>query len=117
MSWNVKFYPDFEKEAVKYSAEVRLELAAYIKLLAEFGYELGRPHADTLKNSKHKNMKELRFKADNGVWRVAYAFDTDRNAILLIAGDKSGISERLFYTKLIKKADERFGHHLAELKK
>ncbi|WP_255484388.1 type II toxin-antitoxin system RelE/ParE family toxin [Granulicella sp. 5B5] len=62
-------------------------------------------------------MKELRFDADDGVWRIAFAFDPQRHAILLIAGDKSGGSERRFYRELIRKADERFDAHLQRLKK
>jgi hypothetical protein len=61
-------------------------------------------------------MKELRFKADDGVWRVAFAFDPDRKAIVLVAGDKSGTSEQKFYCQLIAKADARFDAHLARLK-
>ena len=57
-------------------------------------------------------MKELRFTADNGVWRVAYAFDPKRQAIMLVAGDKSGVSQKRFYKNLIKKADQRFDVHL-----
>jgi len=61
------------------------------------------------------NMKELRFDAKGGreVWRVAFAFDPERRAIVLAAGDKQGVSERLFYKRLIRKADERFDKHLA----
>ena len=55
----------------------------------------------------------LRFTAAGGVWRVAFAFDPERKAILLVAGDKSGIGERRFYRQLIKKADERFARALA----
>jgi hypothetical protein len=62
-------------------------------------------------------MKELRFAADDGVWRVAFAFDPKRNAIMLVAGDKSGTSEKRFYKKLIATADDRFDAHLALLKK
>ena len=61
-------------------------------------------------------MKELRFQADNGVWRVAFAFDLRRKAILLVVGDKSGVNERRFYRQVIKKADERFDAHLDRLK-
>jgi hypothetical protein len=57
-------------------------------------------------------MKELRFDAADGVWRVAFAFDTRRKAILLVAGDKSGGSQTRFYKRLIKLADERFERHL-----
>ncbi len=85
-------------------------------LLKRFGPQLGRPHVDSLKDSKHSNMKELRFDAAGGVWRVAFAFDTARKAILLVAGDKSGVSEKKFYKRLIAKADKRFSQHLAALK-
>jgi hypothetical protein len=61
-------------------------------------------------------MKELRFDAADGVWRVAFAFDPQRKAILLVAGDKSGGSERRFYRTLIRRADERFDAHLERLK-
>ena len=73
------------------------ELFAHAKLLQEFGPHLGRPIVDTLKGSKHANMKELRFDCDGGVWRVAFAFDTERAAILLVGGDKGGVDQRRFY--------------------
>lgn len=56
----------------------------------------GRPRVDTLKGSIYPNMTELRFDADAGVWRVAFAFDPRRRAVLLVAGDKSGGGERRF---------------------
>ena len=62
-------------------------------------------------------MKELRFSAEDGEWRVAFAFDPRRKAILLVAGDKSGGSEKRFYRELIRKADERFDAHLARIGK
>ncbi len=62
-------------------------------------------------------MKELRFKADDGVWRLAFAFDPKRKAMLLVAGDKSGTSQKRFYKQLIKCADERFDAHLIKLRK
>jgi hypothetical protein len=62
-------------------------------------------------------MKELRFSAAGGEWRVAFAFDTKRKAILLVAGDKSGFSEKRFYRELIRKADKRLDAHLFRLKK
>jgi hypothetical protein len=61
-------------------------------------------------------MKELRFDANDGVWRVAFAFDPKRHVILLVAGDKSGVSEKRFYKRLIAKADQRLDAHLARLK-
>lgn len=61
-------------------------------------------------------MKELRFDAAGGVWRFAFAFDPNRQAILLCGGDKSGGSERRFYRRLIAKADARFEAHVARVK-
>jgi hypothetical protein len=61
-------------------------------------------------------MKELRFDADGGIWRVAFAFDPERKAILLVAGDKGGIAQRRFYRDLIEVADRRFEQHLKELR-
>src|SRR5580693_8760652 len=96
---------------------VRMEILALGRLLQQFGPQLGRPRADTLNGSRHANMKELRFSAADGEWRVAFAFDTKRRAILLVAGDKSGVSEKRFYRELIRKADDRFDAHLARLRK
>ena len=87
-----------------------------LKLLSDYGPQLGRPHADTLKGSSHANMKELRFEVADGEWRAAFAFDPERRAILLVAGDKSGGSQKRFYRKLIAKADFRFSEHLESLK-
>jgi hypothetical protein len=87
---------------------LNVEAFALARLLQQFGPQLGRPREDTLKGSRHANMKELRFAAADGEWRVAFAFDTKRKAILLVAGDKSGGSEKRFYRELIRKADARF---------
>ena len=96
---------------------VQDELLAHIEVLKVFGPQLGRPRVDTLNGSRHMNMKELRFDADDGVWRFAFAFDPKRTAILLCGGDKSGGREQRFYRQLIAKADKRFDEHLATLKR
>ncbi len=93
MLWRVQLHEEFEAEFDTLSRPVQDELLAHAKLLEQFGPQLGRPHVDTLKGSRHANMKELRFEADRGVWRIAFAFDPQRSAILLVAGDKSGGSE------------------------
>ncbi len=110
--WVVQFHNEFEPEFDKLSVKVQDEISANALKLEEFGPQLARPNVDTLQGSKHSNMKEIRFNADNGVWRVAFAFDPKRKAIILIAGDKSGVSQKRFYKNLIKKADERFDKHL-----
>ena len=61
-------------------------------------------------------VKELRFDAAGGVWRVAFAFDPRRRAILLVAGDKAGVGQKRFYQQLIDKADSRLDAHLRRLK-
>ena len=115
MTWEVIFGDEFDVEYEGLPQAVQDELLASAKLLTVFGPQLGRPHADTLNDSSFANMKELRFDADDGVWRVAFAFDPKRKAILLVAGDKSGVSERRFYKSLIAKADKRYRDHLDRL--
>lgn len=111
--WLIRMCPEFRFEFQELSEDVQDELLAQLYLLKRLGPVMGRPHVDTLKGSRHSNMKELRFNADGGVWRVAFAFDRSRHALLLVAGDKAGISERRFYRRLIGRADERFDRHLA----
>lgn len=116
MIWEILFHDQFESEFTALSADVQDELLAHAMLLRDFGASLGRPTVDTLKGSKYNNMKELRFRHGKAVWRIVFAFDPDRQAVLLVAGDKSGADQRLFYKRLIQKADARFTEHLAELK-
>jgi len=115
--WVVEIGDEFRPEFDHLHEDVQIEIEALGRLLEQFGPLLKRPHADTLKGSDHANMKELRFKAADGVWRLAFAFDPKRKAILLVAGDKSGGSEKRFYREFIKKADDRFAAHLARLAK
>jgi hypothetical protein len=115
--WTVEIGDEFEPEFDALPEDVRTEILALALVLQRFGPQLGRPRVDTLKGSRHANMKELRFSAADGEWRVAFGFDPRRSAILLVAGDKSGGSEKRFYRQLISKADGRFDAHLARLKK
>jgi len=116
MPWEVRFDDVFEAEFDQLLEAVQDELLARVKVLEQFGPQLGRPHVDTLKDSKHANMKELRFNCEDGAWRVAFAFDPKRQALLLVAGDKAGANQRKFYEKLIQTADERFDAHLEKLR-
>jgi hypothetical protein len=115
MPWQVYFQAEFEAEFDALENDVQDELLAQANLLKTLGPQLKRPAADTLYGSRHANMKELRFKAAGGVWRVAFAFDPKQNAILLVAGNKSGGGEKRFYRQLIKIADARFDRHLSFL--
>lgn len=115
MEWDVRFEPAFAAEAKGFARAVQLEIAALAGLLRQFGPQLRRPHCDTLNGSKQANMKELRFALPDGEWRIAFAFDPLRQAILLVGGSKSGTNEKQFYRDLIRVADERFNAHLKRL--
>ena len=115
LKWTVLFHDEFEPEFDELPAAVQDELYAEAGFVEMFGPACGRPHVDTLKGSDYNNMKELRFEASDGEWRVAFAFDPKRRAILLVAGDKTGGSEKKFYKRLIAIADGRYERHLATL--
>jgi hypothetical protein len=103
VQWAIEMADEFEPEFDALHEDVQTELLALALLLQQFGPQLGRPRVDTLNGSRYANMKELRFSAAHGEWRAAFAFDPSRRAILLVAGDKSGISEKRFYPELIRK--------------
>ncbi len=116
MTWSVLLHDDFDPEFEALPEAVRDEIFASLPLLKTYGPLLGRPWADTLKGSRFANMKELRFRAADGVCRLAYAFDPERQAVLLVAAVKSGVNQQRFYKRLIEKADQRFAVHLDTLK-
>lgn len=88
--WEVATTDHFDGWFAGLPDEEQAELIAKVDLLKLFGPQLSRPHADTLKGSKHANMKELRASARGRVLRVAFAFDPTRLAVLLVGGDKGG---------------------------
>ena len=115
MAWTVVLADEFEEEFGALPPDVQDELLSRLKLLEQFGPQLGRPNVDTLDRSSFPNMKELRFRLD-GLWRFAFAFDIQRQAVILVGGDKEGENQDRFYRDLIKQADDRFGNHLKRLK-
>lgn len=93
------------------------QVVAALELLAERGPQLGRPLVDTVVGSGHKNMKELRpGSSGRSELRVLFAFDPERRAILLVAGDKAGNWAK-WYRANIPIADERFSEHLDRLER
>src|SRR5690242_1633804 len=104
MPWTVVLADEFEGDFSELDLDVQDELLARLTLLEEFGPHLGRPNVDTLNDSSFPNMKELRFRLD-GLWRFAFAFDTQRQAVILVGGDKEGENQSRFYRNLIAKAD------------
>ena len=116
MEYKVVFDPDFKDQFTTLNKKVRIALMEKVGVLRVVGPILGRPQVGKLQGSKHSNMKELRFDADRGKWRVAFAFDPERKAILLVAGDKAGVNQDRFYRSLIATADDRYDQHLEGLK-
>jgi hypothetical protein len=114
--WTVETTDVFDEWFAGLDENAQAEIIATVELLKLLGPRLGRPHADTLNGSKYANMKELRASAADQVLRIAFAFDPDRNGILLIGGNKSGVSTKWFYKQLIEKADQLYAAHLAALK-
>ena len=96
--------------------DVQKAATTQLVILELLGPTLGRPHADPLRGSRHGNMKELRFSVGDGEWRIAYAFDPRRRAILLVGASKSGVASDRFYRRLVATADSRFDDHLADLR-
>ena len=113
--WEIEYTDEFGEWWTQLTDSEQDVLAASISLLEELGPNLGRPHADHIKGSKHANMKELRTQADGEPLWTFFAFDPRRTAILLIGGNKGG--DGRFYERIIPIADRLYDTHLEELKK
>ncbi len=114
--WTVATTDTFDDWFAELGEDAQAEIIAKVNLLKIVGPRLSRPHADTLKGSKHANMKELRADTKDEVLRIAFAFDPQRSAILLVGGDKSGVGQKQFYKQLIAKADALYDVHLETIK-
>lgn len=110
--WHVATTVEYDHWLDQLSQIAVVEIIAVVSLLSQWGPRLSRPHADTLNGSRFANMKELRVRTSSAEIRIAFAFDPDRQAVLLIAGDKRGVNEKRFYRQLIAKADDLYARHL-----
>ena len=114
MEVNVEFVESWLRELDQDSYE---QVVAALELLEERGPQLGRPLVDTIKTSRHKNMKELRpGSKGRSELRILFAFDIERSAVLLVAGDKSR-SWKKWYEANIPLADSRLDEHINNLKR
>jgi hypothetical protein len=95
------------------SEGLRRKILGHVELLERFGPNLGRPKVDTVRDSNYPNMKEPRIQYKGDPWRVLFAFDPERRAILLIGGNKA--TSKRWMTEAISIADERFSRHLESL--
>ena len=109
--WEVIYHEQFEEEMQGFPEPVQDKILERVKVLKEEGPNLPRPYVDKLQASTHNNMKELRVPVGRNAWRVAFAFDPDRRAILLVGAMKAGSVGR-FYKRLAAKADKRYREHL-----
>jgi hypothetical protein len=113
MRWKMERTDEFEEWWETLTELEQNEVATSIEVLEETGPATGRPTVDSVKGSRHPNMKELR--ATRTV-RVFFAFDPRRVAILLIGGDKAGKTKR-FYRQMVPKADRIYDTHLQRFRK
>ena len=90
MEWGVEYTDQFEEWWNGLDSAEQEDVAAKVGLLEECGPALGRPHVDTIRGSRHPNMKELIVQHAGRPYRILFAFDPRRSAILLIGGDKTG---------------------------
>jgi len=111
--WEVEFTDEFGAWWDGLTEGEQDAVAASVTVLRQLGPGLPRPHSDTIKDSKHANMKELRTQCQGRPIRTFYAFDPRRSAILLIGGDKTG-NDR-FYEEMVPLADRLYDDHLRQL--
>lgn len=112
--WTVIFCNEFDHEFTnQFDEDMQNEVLSKARALEIGGPSIGWPYVDTLNGSKHPNMKEFRFSYQGGAWRIAFAFDPQRNAVILVAGNKTGTNQNRFYKKLIATADQRYDSYLS----
>lgn len=116
MKWSVQEHEEYTKWVEAQEADLQLEILAVLGLLEIKGPTLSRPHVDTITSSQHSNMKELRIQFRGEPWRILFAFDPTRSAILLLGGNKAGDADG-WYKKNILIADRRFTQHLEKLRR
>ncbi len=114
MSWNVEYTDEYGDWWNLLSEEEQDDVEATVNLLVEQGPKLRFPFSSGIKDSKHSHMRELRIQHAGNPYRVLYAFDPRRSAILLIGGNKTGNNR--WYKEFVPKADRLYSEHLKELK-
>jgi hypothetical protein len=113
MAWDVEYTDEFSDWWRTLTEDEQADVSASVSLLESHGPQLPRPHSDTVKSSRHSNMKELRTQSGGRPLRTFFAFDPRRTAILLIGGDKTG--DDRFYQRMVRIADDLLDVYLQEL--
>lgn len=107
--WEIEFTPQAERWYMRLGPRDAERIAAAFDELERRGPALGRPFADSIKRSRHQNMKELR--SIGGNLRALFAFDRQRRAVVLVGGDKTG-DWKGWYRRNIPRADKLYDQHL-----
>ena len=115
MSWEVEYTDEFGAWWEALTDAEQTSIAAVVGLLEDEGAQLGYPHSSGITSSRHRHMRELRIRHQGRPYRVLYAFDPRRAAILLLGGDKTG-NDR-WYEEFVPVADKLYDDHVASLKR
>jgi len=114
MAWDVEFTDELEGWWNSLDEDEQASVDASVQLLEVKGPQLPHPHSSGINNSRHSHMRELRIQHKGDPYRVLYAFDPRRSAILLIGGNKTGNDD--WYDEFVPVADKLYDVHLKELK-
>ena len=115
MAWDVEGTDDFAGWFTDLTEKEQVSVGRIVELLVDHGPSLPFPHSSGVESSRHRHMRELRIQHEGRPYRVLYAFDPRRAAILLLGGDKTGRDR--WYEKHVPKADDLYDEYLRELKK
>ena len=113
--WEVEYTEEFGAWWQGLSEAEQVSVDASVGLLEARGPNLGYPHSSGIARSRHPQMRELRIQHRGRPYRVLYAFDPRRAAILLVGGDKTG--DDRWYEAFVPRADRLYDEHLVALKK
>lgn len=113
MAWEVEYTDQFEEWWYTLDEQEQDSIDMYVGLLEEKGPSLPFPYSSAISNSRHPHMRELRVQHKGLPYRILYAFDPRRVAILLIGGNKAGNNQ--WYVEHIPVADRLYDAHLQEL--
>ncbi len=112
--WSIEFTDEFGAWWNTLDESEQDAVDRVVLILEQTGPSLARPYADRVEGSKHTHMKELRVQHRGEPYRILFAFDPRRTAILLIGGNKAG--DKRWYETMIPVADRLYDRHLRELK-
>ena len=111
--WEVEGTDEFSRWFVGLTDEEQVSVGRIVELLVEHGPSLPFPYSSGVEISRHRHMRELRIQHQGRPYRVLYAFDPRRQAILLLGGDKTG--DNRWYDENVPKADALYDGHLRQL--